>query len=610
MRRWRFSIAFRLALWVLAITAVFAGAVLVGVLYDSYRLELRGIEENAREIERIHVPLLATAVWDYADDQVTDQVDALQGIRHVRYVELSTEAGTTRSGERLREGAVSRRYPLVHPMGGQLGTLTVQFSLASVWDAVWGKILVSSFFVFLPFGIFGLVTLLVFRWVVTRHLDALAEYSRGLTVETLDRRFSFDRRATPGEDELDRLLHAFDDMRTNLRREIAERKAMEAQMRQAQKLESIGRLAGGIAHDFNNLLTGIMGAAELIGLSENEDVKGPATMILTTAERAATLTSKLLAFSRKGKVASINVEVHRVIQDVVDILERSIDKRILIETRPKAERSWVVGDPAQLESSILNVVLNARDAMPTGGRIVIATDNVEITEGDQAASSLDLRPGTYLDILIRDTGEGMDDEVLGQVFEPFFTTKDVGKGTGLGLPAVYGTMKEHGGAVTIESEVGHGTTCHLMIPVGPGENDQPASEVEAHRGEGRILVIDDDEIIRLTVSRRLTMLGYEVVTASDGVEGVAVYRELGDTIHLVIVDIMMPRMGGTETIQAIRGIHADARILVASGFAPDDAVQALIREFSVGFLQKPFRLVDLAEAVATIMSGRDEKPVD
>jgi DNA-binding NtrC family response regulator len=171
-------------------------------------------------------------------------------------------------------------------------------------------------------------------------------------------------------------------------------------------------------------------------------------------------------------------------------------------------------------------------------------------------------------------------------------------------------MKEHGGAVTIESAVGHGTTCHLVIPVGPREDDQPASEVETPRGEGRILVIDDDEIVRLTVSRRLTMLGYEVVTASDGVEGVAVYRELGVTIRLVIVDIMMPKMGGAETIQAIRSIDPDARILVASGFAPDDAVQALVRELSIEFLQKPFRMAELATAVSAALSGRNEKPAD
>ncbi|NRA40164.1 MAG: PAS domain-containing protein, partial [Planctomycetes bacterium] len=311
--------------------------------------------------------------------------------------------------------------------------------------------------------------------------------------------------------------------------DVTREKHLEEQLRQSQKMEAIGQLAGGIAHDFNNMLGGIIGAAELLsmGTQQINDHETCIDLIMKTATRAAELTGKLLSFSRKGKMVNTKVDMHAIIADTIDILQRSIDKRIIIRDDLSADRPDVFGDPAQLFNVILNLGLNARDAMgdATGevGVISVSTENIEIDGIFCDKSEFDIHAGHYLLISVRDSGVGISPEERGHIFEPFFTTKDPGKGTGLGLAAVYGSMCDHDGAVTVYSELGQGSVFNIYLPT----SDAPDTEIHVMNQDlGNlsnntcVLVIDDEEIIRQTAQAILEANGCEVLLARNGVEAI------------------------------------------------------------------------------------------
>jgi signal transduction histidine kinase len=334
---------------------------------------------------------------------------------------------------------------------------------------------------------------------------------------------------------------------------VTEQRAMEEQLRHAEKMQAIGQLAGGVAHDFNNQLTGILACGELLeaGLEGDPEKQELAEMIVTAAEHSARLTRQLLSFARKGKGRMVPVDLHGIVQDVLALLRRSFDKRIALRTDLAARPSTTLGDPGQLHNALLNMALNARDAMPQGGELTFAT-RVEVLDVARIeAGRLEVAPGRYLAVDVRDTGVGMDAATLAHVFEPFFTTKDVGRGSGLGLAAVYGTTKAHRGAVEVASEVGRGTTFTLHLPLVEAEADRQGEEdapaVEARR---RILVVDDERMVRDVLRRLLERAGHQVVVADGGAEGVEIYRRQWHHIDLVILDVMMSDMDGREALAA------------------------------------------------------------
>jgi len=367
-------------------------------------------------------------------------------------------------------------------------------------------------------------------------------------------------------------------------RDITDRRVLEDHVRQAQKMEAIGVLAGGIAHDFNNLLTGILGYAYLLQSDAEiaEKHSEAIDVILRSAERAAQLTTQLLGFARRDKIQNTPVDVHNTIRDLVALLQRTIDKKVRITTLLRAEHAFVMGDPGQLYQLMLNLCLNARDAMPSGGELTI-----------QTRSSKD-----QLVITVADTGTGIAPEIRDRIFEPFFTTKAPDKGTGMGLAVVYGIVRSHGGLVTLESEIGKGSTFHTTLPLsatmGDGVSTKP---VKARSGRGRILVIDDEEIVRQVLSRMLRSLGYEVHTAGDSVQAVEYYRENFSAIDAVILDMVMPRMNGRDCYLALHGINPEIRAVLSSGYSQDDEAAELLREAGLEFLQKPYQLDQLATAV-------------
>lgn len=389
-------------------------------------------------------------------------------------------------------------------------------------------------------------------------------------------------------------------------RDITEEYALQEQLRQSQKMDAVGQLAGGVAHDFNNMLGGIMGAAELLVMQStgNSKERELLRLILDSAQRAAQLTSQLLAFSRKKVAALDRTDIHKPLQDAFSIIERTIDKRIGITKDLSADTLLVMGDHSQLQNMFLNILINSSHAMQEGGRIFVSTRKVELNSTDCESSPFKINPGEFVEVAIRDTGCGIPPEILPRIFEPFFTTKTQGKGTGLGLAAVYGIIQQHKGAITVYSEVGIGTCCHILLPkVESGEQISPKALPVPIRGSGLILVIDDEAVMRTTAGAILGKLGYQVMLAENGRQGADLYRENWDRIDLVLLDMIMPEMNGRDCFMALKAINPDVQVVLSSGFVRDEDMNVLKAAGLKGFIKKPYLSMELSLIVHAALSS-------
>ena len=389
---------------------------------------------------------------------------------------------------------------------------------------------------------------------------------------------------------------------TDRKRAEEESRHLQSQLIQAQKMEALGLLAGGIAHDFNNLLTGILGYANLLSRRKGDDpeVAKAAGAIQSASERASQLTARLLGFARQGKNLNVPVNLERIVGGVVALLERTQDRRIRIVTSFDSAAAFVSGDPSQMDQVVMNLAVNACDAMPDGGRLKITTERVALDDAF-CREREGLAPGGYLLLSVADTGAGIPAENLERIFDPFFTTKGQGKGTGLGLSMVFGIVKNHGGCVDVRSEVGVGSEFRVYLPLceAPLPKEVPPAAAVLPRGRGRILLVDDQESVRDVARDMLDALGYEVVTASDGLEGVARYREMWRQIDLVVLDMVMPGMSGGDCFRRMKEINPDVRVVLSSGYSMEGAVQNVMNEGILAFIQKPYRLEELSRVVGT-----------
>ena len=384
----------------------------------------------------------------------------------------------------------------------------------------------------------------------------------------------------------------------------SQQRELEEKLRHSEKMQAIGQLAGGIAHDFNNQLAAIMGFAELLKYksSNSDDVALYADTILQTSRRAADLTAQLLAFARKGKYLSVDVDVHKLIDEVMAMLEHSIDKRVVLRKDLAAPSSVIAGDPGQLQNALLNIAINARDAMPQGGTMTFSTRAISLSAQDCGNPAFDLAPGGHVQICVIDTGHGMTPEVQRHLFEPFFTTKERGKGTGMGLAAVYGTVKIHKGAIKVRSEQGLGTTIELLFPcTAPKKKSSAVDSVKKEDTTAsrsyRILLVDDEPGVQMTIAAMLTHLGHSVTAESNGKDAVEYYAKAWRGIDLVILDLIMPVMSGPEAFKELRKINPAVKILISSGYGIDGDAETLIAAGAKGFLEKPFITSDLSKAI-------------
>jgi len=380
----------------------------------------------------------------------------------------------------------------------------------------------------------------------------------------------------------------------------------EVQLRQSQKLEVVGQLTGGVAHDFNNLLTVILGNAELLSerLRDQDDLRRLAEMTMTAAERGSELTSRLLAFSRKQPLEPRVLDVgEQVCNSLEGLLRRTLPETIALHIE-RADNLWLAEiDPSQLESALLNVVLNARDAMPDGGQIGIRIENADL-DGDFMPDDPDLQPGPYVLIAVTDTGQGMSEETLARVFEPFFTTKDVGRGSGLGLSMVYGFVKQSGGHVRIHSAPGQGATVTLCFPKsqqGAAEAKPAEALLPVSGGNETILVVEDDDRVRQHVRATLTGLGYRVIEAEDGPKALDILKGRRD-VDLLFTDIVLPGgMNGRVLAGAARALRSDLKVLFTSGYSEDTIVHHGRLDPEVELLGKPYRRSQLAAKLRKVL---------
>jgi len=386
--------------------------------------------------------------------------------------------------------------------------------------------------------------------------------------------------------------------------EEREKERIKEELFQAQKMEAIGTLAGGIAHDFNNMLQGILGYASLLKMKvqETDPMYKPLDVIERSAERAADLTKQLLGFARKGKYVTEPLNLNDLVDEVLRIITRTFDRAIEIKTTLSPDIWTVEGEKSQLENVILNLCLNARDAMPAGGVLHIETLNREITEGELPYPWA--RPGRYAVVRVIDTGRGMDDEIKKHIFEPFFTTKEKGKGTGMGLAMVYGVVKNHDGFITVDSEPGRGSTFAVYLPAVEKEVAAGKEELkELPRGSGTVLVVDDEDDIRVLLRDILNGLGYETIEASNGEEAVEIYRKQQERIDLIILDLIMPRMSGDEAFHRIKMIDPAVKVLISSGYGMGEQMRKMIGDAGIeGFIQKPYDINAIAETVRGVLS--------
>ena len=432
------------------------------------------------------------------------------------------------------------------------------------------------------------------RWLHTRKIPILGPdgeptHLLGVSIDITDRK------------EAEAALRA---SHADLERKVVERttelRRTEEQLRQSQKMEAIGRLAGGIAHDFNNLLTVILGYSSLVlkKLPKEDALRGSVEEVHRAGGRAAELTHQLLAFSRQQVLQFRVIELGEVVRGIERILKRILGEDVEIRIRHGAVAARVKADPVQLEQVLMNLVVNARDAMPRGGRLAIETAVAELREPE--AGALGVRPGPYVALSVADTGIGMDKAVLGRIFEPFFTTKEKGKGTGLGLSTAFGIVRQTGGAIAVSSEPGRGSTFTVYLPLtqeAEAKAPQPQAGAVEARGTETILLVEDEEQVRGMTARILEERGYRVISTRRASEAMAQAAAEKGTIHLLLTDVIMPETGGRLLAEEMISMRPDLRVLFMSGYTDDAMVRYGVLESGLAFLQKPFTPEDLARRV-------------
>ena len=383
------------------------------------------------------------------------------------------------------------------------------------------------------------------------------------------------------------------------------RRSLEDQLLQASKMESIGTLAGGVAHDFNNLLTVIIGNAQvaLTRISEGDPTYDSLVEIERVGRRAADLTSQLLVFSRRQRLNPRIVNLNDLLPDFMKMLERIIGANIEVQFDSSSSLPLLTADPTQIEQAVMNLAVNARDAMPNGGRLTIRAREVTLDAASCPPDS-EAKPGRYVRIEVSDNGTGIDALARKRMFEPFFTTKEPGKGTGLGLSVAYGVIKQHNGFIEVDSVVGSGTTFSLFVPVGEtrdAEQTREVLEVEVRGGAETILVAEDEESLRTLVQQVLGGLGYHVMLARDGLEAVEIFAQHRDEIDLVTLDLVMPRLSGCEAYERIREYQQDVPVIFVTGYAGETAGPARLAASGAELLQKPFSVDMLGRKIRRIL---------
>jgi signal transduction histidine kinase/CheY-like chemotaxis protein len=626
------------ALTIYLIVALFTTAIHIGVEYNRQRGILTN---NLADIENSYIGVITNAIWSFNREVLINTAEGLLTNPYVSGIKITdmdhqliVSGGTVYQGGKpvSRELDVDflgiekrdipdqvdgnivllkRSFDIYHESDQDtlLGIVTVYSDRSMIIRNIGYQVISLLLNITISFIAFWLSLRIAFSVYLGKPLNELARATESVNLDNLDS-FSFSS-DSPRRGELKKLESAFNRMIEDLNKTVSERNLIEVEkiqlkeeLIQAHKMEAVGQLAGGIAHDFNNILGGIMGGAELLkGNLDNRDAADEYTdMIIESAERAAELTQRLLAFSRRQPIASTTINLHEIIEGVVAILKSSVNKNIAIETSLEADHSMITGDSTQLHSIFLNLGINATHAMPDGGIVRFSTRSVFLSEEYCRIDKFELIPGNYVEVEVKDFGVGIPKDILPSIFEPFFTTKAQGKGTGLGLSAVYGTIQQHKGSINVYSEVGKGTSFQLMLPITEKNMIEKKNHQDSVKGSGLILLIDDEPILRITGKEILLNCGFKVITAENGEEGIRVFKENRDNIELVVLDMKMPVMSGYKCFFKLKEIREEIPVLLSSGFYKSEDIQELKDNGLQGVIRKPFRGTELCSTILSVLN--------
>ena len=583
------------ALLALALSVVFSAAHVA----IEYRRNVASLERTVKVLEEAHVEGITAALWSFDRQQIASQLVEFSRYPFVSYAAIRSQASLISEwGARGKPGAEARTVPMSVEYNGRtvpVGSLYLEIDRSAVLRGTLVSAAVTLAFQTLTIAIVTLFVFLLFERQITRHLAAAAAYFTSLDIGQMKNPLSLNKPVVG--DELDELADAFNKMRESL-------SVAYQQLSQAQKMEAVGRLAGGVAHDYNNKLTVILGYAQLLrhGGVEDGEAREQLDEIIRAAERSRDITSQLLAFSRNQSVTPVRADLNRLVAHAQKSLIRLIGEDITFKVVP-GDGLWQVRiDPTQADQLIMNLVLNARDAIAGNGSVTVVTENV-VLDGAACGKIPDSVPGEYVLLRVSDTGCGMDRETLEHIFEPFFSTKELGKGTGLGLATVYGIVRQNGGAIAVKSELGKGSVFSVYLPRTEGSDTkaEPAATPRAVVSSGTVLVVDDDEAIRRITARMLGLSGFTVLMAEGPEEAIALCREPGTAIDLILTDVIMPTMNAGEMIPIVRRHQPAARVLCMSGYPADVIEQRGMIGDDVPYLQKPFSPEALQNKISQVM---------
>jgi len=610
----------RFAFYVTSLGVIMALVLSLFISYQQYRDRVSFLEDQLDTIVTANKSVIEQSLW-MLDTRALDLV--MQGFllnRDIVFGQITDDNGKTivSSGMPDIDNEIKKTISLYHQDAGKnifLGKLTVAASKQSAFRRAQSLILITFFqSAFLMF-IISVSIMFIFQRLVARHLTTIQRYTRRITFEEpQEAPLSLDRplnRHTQN-DELASTVNAINLMYRNavnayreLEDQTAEKIMLERQLRQAQKMESIGRLAGGIAHDFNNVLSVIMGYSDLLLtlISPDDPMREQIQLIHDSGCKAATLTRQLLAFSRKQVLEKTVISINTIVRDFLKILGKMAGEDIIFTTYLAEESCTVEADPGQIEQIIMNLIVNAKDSMPNGGEIIIETAEVQL-DRHYVSKRVEVKPGKYVLLAISDTGEGMDKDVLPKIFDPFFTTKEQGKGTGLGLATVYGIVKQHDGYIYAYSEKDKGTAFKIYFPASnktTEETENKSTVAAVLQGNETILIVDDSPSIRQLIVAILKPLGYKCLQAGSGDDAIDVLREYSDEVHLLLTDVVMPGMSGRDLSTIIGKERPEMKVIFMSGYTENIIVHHGVLEQGITYIAKPITPSALTQKIRSVL---------
>ncbi len=598
------------------LTAIVLSAI---ISYQQYKNRLSFIDEELNSIIISSKPLIEETLWImdfYLLDVIVRSLLIDEDIVFVQITDENQKIIAKYSKSSVNHDII-KTVPLYYKRQNKnifLGELTIVASKQKAYREAKSAIIIALIQSMLLMSFVSLSIIYMFWHLVSKHLIKIQQYTKAIDFEKPQEPLVLERPINKyANDELSSMVEAINFMHRKafeaykkLEKETTEKIKLEQQLLQAQKMETIGRLAAGIAHDFNNILSIILGYSDLLltVIPENDPIRKKIERIREAGDRAAAVTRQLLAFSRKQILEKKRISINHLIKNFVKIWGKMVGENITIKTYLAEEDCIVEADPAQIEQVLMNLIVNAKDAMPKGGEIIIETKEIEF---DQQYS--DIKPGKYVLIMVSDTGEGIDKDVLSKIFDPFFTTKEQGKGTGLGLATVYGIIKQHNGYIHVYSEKGKGTTFKIYLPA-CSENLEEREKRENYnklpKGNETILVVDDDQWVRRLIVETLKELGYNCLEASSGEEAINLLRDYKGEVHLLLTDVIMPGINGKELAEKIKKERPEIKIVFISGYSENIMSKHCVFEQGANYLTKPIIPGVLAQTIRRVLDEEEK----